>query len=388
MGKVKKQSLKWSFAKYITPCVVVTMMGILIIGHGTNYLQDWYYISHSPEMGEEFRKYAIVDFYNYKLFNVEVAEHKETFIYWLISNAQVVLIPLWALFCVGATGMIFYNRELKKPIDRLMDASKKISENQLDFEIKYEKQNELGQLCTAFDNMRQALYENNREMWHSLEERKRLNSAFSHDLRTPLTVLKGYNDFLEKYIGQVSEDKINEILSKMNSQINRLESYTYKMSALQKLEDIVPDINEVQADVLKENFSESGKYICKDKHFSLCFQSDVNNLFIDSELVMEVYENILSNAERYADDYVRAYVFIAENLLKIVVYDDGRGFTEKALQLAKDPFYRDDKEQNSMHFGLGLYICRIICEKCGGSIDISNAKNGGKVTAIFFCRSR
>ncbi len=67
-------------------------------------------------------------------------------------------------------------------------------------------------LCMAFDEMRQTLYENNREMWRSLEERKRLNSAFSHDLRTPLTVLRGYTDFLEKYIpsGKVSEQKLLE----------------------------------------------------------------------------------------------------------------------------------------------------------------------------------
>ena len=63
------------------------------------------------------------------------------------------------------------------------------------------------------------------------------------------------------------------------------------------------------------------------------------------------------------------------------------GFTDKALQSASEPFYRDEKKQNSMHFGLGLYICRIICEKCGGKLDISNTKTGGKVTAIFFCEN-
>ncbi len=78
---------------------------------------------------------------------------------------------------------MFYNIELRKTIKTLMDASRKISENQLDFQIKCQKKNELGMLCDAFEDMRMTLCENNREMWKSLEERKRLNSAFSHDLR-------------------------------------------------------------------------------------------------------------------------------------------------------------------------------------------------------------
>ncbi len=393
MGKMK--SLKWSFFIYLSVCFILSFAGSMIIGFATNDLQDWYEERHSdvrlsvtPEDSYTVlfdgdinigKHYIITD-------DRPVAEKKYRVIYFIISYTQMLLIPLWMIFCVVFIGIIFYKRELHKPIEILFDASEKISENQLDFKVEYKKQNELGQLCNSFDNMRKALYENNCEMWRSLEERKRLNSAFSHDLRTPLTVLKGYNDFLEKYSGQLVESKINEITAKMRMQIERLENYTYKMSALQKLEDIVPDITETQADILKENLSESGKYICRNKQFSLDFHSDTDKLFVDCTLIMEVYENIISNAERYADDYVRAYIFVEEDFLKIVVYDDGKGFSDKALKLAKEPFYRDDREQNNSHFGLGLYICRIICEKCGGSVDISNSETGGKVTAKFFCR--
>lgn len=395
MGKMK--SLKWSFFIYLSVCFILSFAGSMLIGFATNDLQNWYRERHSdvrlyvtPEDSYTVLFDGDINIGKHYIITDErpVAEKKYRVIYFIISYTQMLLIPLWIIFCVALIGIIFYKRELQKPIEILFDASKKISENQLDFSIEYKKQNELGQLCSSFDNMRNALYENNREMWRLLEERKRLNSAFSHDLRTPLTVLKGYNDFLEKYSGQLTEDKTAEIIFRMSSQIERLESYTYKMSALQKLEDIVPDIADVQADVLKESLSESGKYICRNKQFSLNFYSNTDILFIDSTLVMEVYENIISNAERYADDYVRAYIFIEEDFLKIVVYDDGKGFSNKALQLAKEPFYRDDKEQNSSHFGLGLYICRIICEKCGGSIDISNTGTGGKVTAKFFCGSR
>lgn len=115
--------------------------------------------------------------------------------YDFLSFLQFLLIPTWILFSVYLTGRLFYSRELKTPIHLLLNASKRIADNQLEFKLEYDKPNEFGILCRAFDEMRSALYDSNRQLWRSLEERKRLNAAFSHDLRTPLTVLRGYADF-------------------------------------------------------------------------------------------------------------------------------------------------------------------------------------------------
>lgn len=387
MDKIKPQSLKWSFVKYMIPCVIISITGILIIGHATNYIQEWYFKRYEDLMEKQFESHYDIEFYNYRPLKLEIVKYsKETIIYWIICNAQVLLMPVWVFLCIGISGMIFYNRELKKPINKLVEASGKISGNQLDFQIEYEKQNELGTLCKAFDDMRLALYKNNKEMWESLEERKRLNSAFSHDLRTPLTVLRGYVDFLQQYVpdGKVSEEKLINILSMMNGQIIRLEHYTQKMNAVQKLEDIIPDIQCFSTDLLFKSLTDTGRMICSDKNLHIETFSDNDIIFIDSELVIQVYENILSNAFRYAENCINMICNVSENMLVISVYDDGKGFTEAALKKASEPFFRDEKNSD-IHFGLGLYICRVLCEKCGGHLDISNHENGGKVTVEFFC---
>lgn len=386
MDKIKSYSLKWSFAKYIIPCVIISVIGILIIGHGTNYVQDWYYTSHYNEMGDEFKKYHIIEFYNYR-FRVDITKYGiKTVIYWIICNAQALLMPLWVFLCVGAAGMIFYNRELRKPIDILMEASEKIASNQLDFRIEYVKNNELGQLCKAFDDMRSALCDNNREMWKSLEERKRLNSAFSHDLRTPLTVLRGYADFLQQYVpdGKVSEEKLLNVLSMMNGQIIRLEHYTQKMTAVHKLEDIIPDVQPCSVNILFDSLKDTGRMICTEKDFHTETFSDKNDIFIDSEIVIQVYENIVSNAVRYTTSSVDVMCGVSGDILTITVSDNGNGFTSTALRNAAEPFFRDEKNSDT-HFGLGLYICRVLCEKSGGHLYISNHADGGRVTAEFFC---
>ena len=97
---------------------------------------------------------------------------------------------------------------------------------------------------------------------------------------------------------------------------------------------------------------------------------------------MEVFENLVSNAARYAKDKLEINVNTFDHALEISVEDDGHGFTEEALQQAVKPFYRDKREEKN-HFGLGLYICKIICEKCQGELAIENGRIGGKVTASF-----
>ena len=391
----KKHSLKWSMVRYAPFCLIAAIIVTYIIGFGTNDLQDWYRNRHSDiklytsidyviSMLQE--NQAAVEYHSATREDISFSNLRYYIVFWIIGYAQVILIPIWVIFCVALTGLVFYDRELKRPIDILLDASRKIADNQLDFKVEYNKQNELGMLCTAFDDMRSALYENNMEMWRSLEERKRLNSAFSHDLRTPLTVLRGYTDFLEKYIpdGKVTEEKILSVISMMNGQIVRLEHYTQKMNNVQKLEDIVPNARDVSEEELFAALSETGKMICGDI-FLINGTPKHENVAVDMELVMQVYENLISNAVRYAKKSVVANCNISEDILTISVLDDGEGFSGEALKNAAQPFFRDEKEPDKTHFGLGLYICRILCEKCGGTLTVENHENGGMVTAQFYC---
>lgn len=400
MDKVNKwkHSLKWCFLRYLPVCIIVVFLGSFIIGITTNYLQSWYRQIHPEVRLTDDISYAIQHSSDGKgelSYVYEEGEYldnsnkKYFIIYWIISYAQVLLIALWAILCIAVSGLIFYKRELKQPIDILINAAKKISDNQLDFKLEYTKPNELGVLCKAFDEMRGTLYDNNREMWRLLEERKRLNSAFSHDLRTPLTVLKGYGDFLQKYVpdGKITEEKLLNVLSMMEDQIVRLEHYTQKMTAVHKLEDIIPKIKSVQSDVLKDNLTETGKFICLEKSFKIDFTTERESLNIDIELVMQVYENLVANAYRYCESSVWVVCCCDNGYLRISVVDDGTGFTDTALRSAAKPFFRDEKELNKTHFGLGLYISRIICEKCGGKLTVENCDIGGKVTAEFYVRT-
>lgn len=399
----RHRSLRQSLYYYIPICAVMAFLGTWGIGVGTNHLQDWFSINFLNESVRIWQDgYEIfVDkngfthhtYVGKPFISEENTKGVQEITYNVISYVQVVLIPLWLFACVGLVVWIFYKREIEKPLRVLRDASEKIADNYLDFEMEPVRDNELGRLRDGFEKMRAALYENNRATWQQLEERKRLNAAFAHDMRTPITVLKGYGEMLERYIpeGRISQNKLLEILGMMNGQIRRLENYTQKMSSIRKLEDLEQELAPVKASELNEKLRNMCKILGQDIVYGF---GGEGTLFLDETLVLEVCENLVSNGLRYARQMLQVTVQAqererieageeTERYLEIVVEDDGPGFSPEDLQHATDPFYRGEGQMEQSHFGLGLYICRLICTKCGGSLTLANGICGGRVTARF-----
>ena len=107
---------------------------------------------------------------------------------------------LFIIIGIGSASAIYYRTKLRIPILQLQNGMRRIQENDLDFRIEYHNHDELGQLCHSMEKMRTELCHNNKVLWEMLEQRKLLNASVAHDLRTPITVLKGYLDYLQKNI--------------------------------------------------------------------------------------------------------------------------------------------------------------------------------------------
>lgn len=297
-----------------------------------------------------------------------------------------LLPPLTYLVCMFLASWLFYRIKLKKPLHILSTSAAQIANNNLDFVITYDKTDEMGQLCSAFEKMRSTLEANNREMWRQMDDRKRLNAAFSHDLRTPLTVLEGHLNILQKYApaGKLSTDEISETYCVMASQLTRLKSYVSSMNDLQRLEDIPISAKPVDVAELLETLKDTAEIVCGGKQ--LIYQNEVyvEVLVLDVEIVMQVFENLLSNAVRYAKSSVLVVCNTQGSTFSVSVMDDGDGFDPVALKTATDPFYTTEKKDESQHFGLGLNICKILCLRHGGGIVLNNRPFGGaSVTATF-----
>ncbi len=298
----------------------------------------------------------------------------------LLELLPLIAAPVYSALCMIAAVLLFYKDKLKKPLTELRAASEKISSNDLSFSIEYSSKDELGQLCHSFEIMRTALANNFSEMWRQVEERKQLNAAFAHDLRTPLTVLKGYNEML-----QTNEDKqTREIAATMEKHISRMEAYVSSMSSLRRMEDTQPEYKVIPLQPFLSSLYESAKIVCTQNGKELFLQNHIllSQLSLDHTFISQVCNNLISNAVRYAQTAVTLSFTLHDNGLLLSISDNGKGFDKNSLQRAANPYFTEESN-HSEHFGLGLYICRLLCEHHNGYLKIENTSNGALVSAYF-----
>lgn len=302
--------------------------------------------------------------------------------FFLLGAAQLLLVPLCYGGCAVLCAAAFYRRRLAEALRLLEDASARIAAGRLDFSLRYGREDEMGRLCRSFETMRSALAESQRAMWRQMEERGRLNAAFSHDLRTPLTVLKGHAGMLLSGLpqGELTEEEVLEEVRVMSLHIDRLESYVEAMAQLRRLEDVEVRRGPTNSRVLLSDLADTAEILRNGRDLIWTVHGEgVWN--VDGEIVVQVCENLLTNAFRHSRSQVEVSVSAEGGALCVVVSDDGRGFSRRALERAMEPFYR---EVSGGRMGMGLHICKLLCERHGGDLSIcNNARGGGLVCASF-----
>ena len=328
----------------------------------------------------------------------------------LISILQIVLPIAFFVIAMVVTASLFYRLKLKEPLEILTNSANRIMENDLDFSVGTGADDELGQLCSAFETMRQSLLKNNRELWRQAEERRRLNTAFSHDLRNPLTVLKGsvkmarqcaenvsLNGFEESSIlekrdvkdfsGMENPEKgaaelLMENLIRMESYTNRIERYVETMSSVGRLEEVVVEKEPVDWNVLTGELENAMRLVMSDSGRQFAFSSSGNGgaISLDKNILFQIAENLVSNAVRFARRQISVRFILDDHTLSLEVTDDGPGFPDQLLKTGVKPFQKGNED--SEHFGMGLYICDLLCQKHGGSLKIQNCQSGASVCAV------
>ena len=300
----------------------------------------------------------------------------------MISLAQIVLPILIYIIALFATASMFYHLKLKDPLRILTEGAACIIENNLDFTIETKTQDEFGQLCTAFETMRKTLLENNYTLWRQSEERKRLNAAFSHNLRNPVTVLKGSVKLALKSIENVTvtPNPFTDNLLRIEKYTNRIEQYVETMSSIQKLEDIAIQRKLVKWDSL---ISELKNMLCflgaeKQKQIEFAAVKYEKNILIDKSFLFQIVENLVSNALRFAATRIDILCSISDGKLLLSVTDDGCGFPDRLIKNGIQPFQKGNDDTG--HFGMGLYTCELFCKKHGGNITFKNNQAGATIS--------
>ena len=289
-----------------------------------------------------------------------------------IQLAGCILLPLLGLAGAGA---LFYRWKLKRPIALLMEGTRRIQAQDLDFSIPQPSRDELGQLCAAFETMRAQLLRTNRELWRQGEERKRLNAAFAHDLRNPVTVLKGSVTLLR----QGSRDP--RLLDRLERYTQRIAEYVEAMGGVQRLEQLPVRPAVIDNAILAAELAETARLLAPRLTASLSAPAS-GPVALDHGILLTVAENLIGNAARFGRERLEIALTREGDTLALTVADDGPGFPPELLRDGPKPFGRlaEDPE----HFGMGLYSSRLLCQKHGGELRLQNRPAGGAAAAASF----
>jgi signal transduction histidine kinase len=298
----------------------------------------------------------------------------------------------WTVLILSMLGsiisiLLFYKNKIKKPLIILTNATELIAENHLDFRVEYDVKDEMGRLCHEFERMRAQLQINNKKMWTLIEQEKDLRAAIAHDIRSPLAVMRGYQEMLLEFIPMdvLDRQKMMEILNSGMGQIERMNHFTDTMKELSKLEDLQIKFQKIDSKELTDQMVMLFKTICSQTKISWNVRDiGLTDTFMgDLQIIMEVCENLLSNATRFARERIDVVIGLNEDELSINFYDDGIGFTEDIEKVTK-AYYHSNPGDDLNHYGLGLYLCRLYCEKHGGKLLLGNKDTGGAYVKACF----
>lgn len=382
MGKIKTKSLRTSMAVtfLITICVTALLSSVTIFAANQvqhEILKKRYMTINSPDFQvDENTGNYILDIDNNNI-TWQPLSRWDTVVYYGSYAAMVGLPVFYIAVGIGAAAAVYYRKKLREPITQLQNGIERIQEDNLDFHIKYDGDDELGQLCCSMEKMRRELRQKHKALWESLEQRKLLNASVSHDLRTPITVLKGYLDYLEKNIPQdkLTEDMLLDTVSSMQGAVNRLELYVESVRDIEKIENIEIEKRSENVKLLWDELRSNVQQLAGNKEIIISNDITVDKIQIDKGVFFRILENLLQNALRYAEKQVSINLSHKKDFLILTVKDDGKGFSAADLEKATTVFYSNDKEKQ--HFGIGLSVCKILCEKHGGLLYVGNQKETG-----------
>ena len=300
----------------------------------------------------------------------------------LFVSALVILV-----FTSLSVGLWIY-RSIATPLVKLRKATRNIKDGNLDFVLDVEGTDEFSELCRDFEEMRRRLKESAEEKIILDKENKELISNISHDLKTPITAVKGYVEGIMDGVADTPE-KMDRYVRTIYNKTNEMDHLINELTFYSKI-----DTNRIPYTFSKLNvedyFSDCAEEIgleLETRGIQLCYANYVDRsvqVIADGEQIRRVIHNIIGNAIKYMDKakgVIQIRVKDVGDFVQVEIEDNGKGIASKDLAYIFDRFYRTDVSRNSSKggSGIGLSIVKKIMEDHGGKVWATSREGIGTI---------
>lgn len=306
-----------------------------------------------------------------------------------LPQINILLLILLIIFCLISivTTTLIWAKKISRELNPLLEASEEIGKQNLDFQVKKSNIQEFNAILDSLEKMKVGLSESLRTNWREEEKKRNQISALSHDIKTPLSIIKGNSELL----GETNLTKEQETyLNYIRKNTNRIGKYIETLMLVNKSNQANElNFNEIRSKEFVEHIEKLAKEFTST--YKLNLLEDINYdddfLIVDLKNFERAFLNILSNAEEQSpkNSTIKLIICSKADKLQISILDQGHGFTGEDLLYATDQFYQGDKSRHSKeNYGIGLFVAEQIINMHGGSLILENRTDeiGAKVSIL------
>lgn len=305
----------------------------------------------------------------------------------IMTKDLYVTVLVILVFTSISVGLWIY-RSIAAPLVKLRRATQNIKEGNLDFTLEVEGTDEFSELCRDFEEMRRRLKDSAEEKLVLDKENKELISNISHDLKTPITAVKGYVEGIMDGVADTPE-KMDRYVRIIYNKTNEMDHLINELTFYSKI-----DTNRIPYVFSKLNvedyFADCAEEVgleLETRGIQLYYANYVDKdvlVIADGEQIRRVIYNIVSNAIKYMDKekgVIQIRVKDVGDFIQVEIEDNGKGIAAKDLPNIFDRFYRTDVSRNSSKggSGIGLSIVRKIMEDHGGKVWATSREGIGTI---------
>ena len=307
----------------------------------------------------------------------------------VISEANRVYFLM--IFIAAAVVRYWAQRNIITPLEKLQEATKNVANGNLNFEIIGHNSDEIGRLCCDFNEMRNRIKENIDSKAAIDESNRELITNISHDLKTPMTTIRGYVEGIMDGVAD-SPEKMDRYIKTIYNKVNEMDVLINELTLYSKIDlNRIPyDFIGVSAKLYFSDCAEDLLFELEEEGIGFIYYHEITEgvyVYLDHEQLRRVISNIISNAVKYMDKDVPVITFRirdADDYIQVEISDNGMGISEKDLPNIFERLYRADASRTSYRggSGIGLAIARKIIVEHGGKIWAESTLGEG--TTIFF----
>ncbi|MFQ8705645.1 MAG: sensor histidine kinase [Thomasclavelia sp.] len=282
--------------------------------------------------------------------------------------------------------LIYLKKKLIQPFQRLNELPIELAKGNFNAEIKEEKSRYFGKFVWGMSQLKDTLDVSKRRQLELLKEKKKMLLSLSHDMKTPLNVIKLYSKALVEDIYQDQNSKLNA-MKQINIKADEIEKYVDEIisSAREDILDLQVNNSEFYLTDLIERVLGIYQEQCDLRQITLIVHKYENRLLNgDIQRSQEIFENIFENAFKYGDGRKIEISFAEEDFCQLInIFSSGKPVTDTEFNHIFESFYRGANSKGQQGNGLGLYICRELMQKMDGAIFAQKSDEGMSFTLVF-----